>query len=306
MFSCVENRIFIQLHPDGQTYFKFESRGDSLDIYNQDFLHPIQFPGWKKTEKVVGENEEKNYSILTEGIIRDTSILFFPEKGIPLGYEFTRSISKTWFSTEVTFSLKFLGRHVKNEYPKLYEAILSEKSDSLYWLPEALTVLMEKGLNDLSKVSLSHREIIWNQRLVNHLKNSFSRMTTLSDLERIQQNRKAFLTELLKPFNVDETLPGNLAEAMEKHEEILQSTIYLNDDSFIVKVIMPGQTVFTNATDINLDTLIWKFGLDSLLTDSYNLKAESVIYTTERSQKTLISIGILFLILMGILIKKQF
>ena len=40
--SCVENIIFIQVYPDGQTYFKFISTGDSTDINDQDFQHPFK------------------------------------------------------------------------------------------------------------------------------------------------------------------------------------------------------------------------------------------------------------------------
>ena len=51
VFSCVENRIYIHLHPDQQTYFKFESRGDSTDVFDQDFLHPKNIPGWNSLSK---------------------------------------------------------------------------------------------------------------------------------------------------------------------------------------------------------------------------------------------------------------
>ena len=140
---------------------------------------------------------------MTEGIHRDSAILFFPDGEISLGYSFSRSATKTWFSTEYTFLLDIEGRKIKEDYPKFYEAILSENPDSLYWLPEALTVLMEKGLNDLSQDSLSNNQSILNQRLVNHLRNSFARISTLDDLKKIHENRIDFLKELLKPFNID-------------------------------------------------------------------------------------------------------
>jgi hypothetical protein len=140
---------------------------------------------------------------------------------------------------------------------------------------------------------------------VNHLRNSFARVTTLEEFEKIQNNRIAYLTDLLKPFHVDPSLPLNLGITMENHEKILNTSLDLNDDSFEVKIILPGQIVTTNATEILGDTLMWQFGLDSLLSNSFELKAESVIFATDRIQKTLISIGILFLVLMGILIKKR-
>jgi hypothetical protein len=164
---------------------------------------------------------------------------------------------------------------------------------------------MHKGLKDIAHDSLSPNQMIWNQRLVNHLRNSFARVTTLEEFEKIQNNRIAYLTDLLKPFHVDPSLPLNLGITMENHEKILNTSLDLNDDSFEVKIILPGQIVTTNATEILGDTLMWQFGLDSLLSNSFELKAESVIFATDRIQKTLISIGILFLVLMGILIKKR-
>ena len=306
LFSCVENRIFIQIHPDGQSYFKFESHGDSTDVLDNDYLHPSYLNGWSSSVKIIKHDDDNNWVMTTEGMLLDTSILFFHEDTIPLGYTFNRSVSEKWFSIEYIFSLTFSGRRIKENYPKLYEAILFEKPDSLYWLPEALTVLMKKGLDDIYSDSLSQKQNIWNQRLVNHLQNSFAKFTSMDELKNIQKDRELFLTNLFKPFKIDPDLPRNLAFAMEKHEKILKSTLDLNDDSFEIKVIMPGQPIFTNANKVILDTLIWNFGLDSLLSDSYTLSGRSVIYTTDRYQKTLISIGILFLILMAILIKKRY
>ena len=306
LFSCVENRIFIQLHPDGQSYFKFESHGDSTDVLDNDYLHPSYLDGWSSSVKVIKHDDDNDWVMTTEGILLDTSILFFHEDTIPLGYAFNRSVSEKWFSIEYTFSLTFSGRRIKENYPKLYEAILFEKPDSLYWLPEALTVLMKKGLDDIYSDSLSQKQNIWNQRLVNHLQNSFAKFTSMDDLKNIQKDRELFLTDLFKPFKIDPDLPSNLAFAMEKHEKFLNSTLDLNDDSFEIKVIMPGQPIFTNANKVIHDTLIWNFGLDSLISDSYILSGRSIIYTTDRYQKTLISVGILFLILMAILIKRSY
>ncbi|MEC9049977.1 MAG: hypothetical protein VYD66_04190 [Candidatus Neomarinimicrobiota bacterium] len=306
LFSCVENRIFIQIHPDGQSYFKFESHGDSTDVLDNDYLHPSYLQGWSSSVKIIKHNDDNNWVMTTEGILLDTSILFFHEDTIPLGYTFNRSVSEKWFSIEYIFSLTFSGRRIKENYPKLYEAILFEKPDSLYWLPEALTILMKKGLDDIYSDSLSKKQNIWNQRLVNHLQNSFAKFTSMDELKNIQKDRELFLTNLFKPFKIAPDLPSNLAFAMEKHEKILKSTLDLNDDTFEIKVIMSGQPIFTNANKVILDTLIWNFGLDSLLSDSYTLSGRSVIYTTDRYQKTLISIGILFLILMAILIKKRY
>ena len=299
VFSCVENHIHIQLYPNQKTYFKFESRGDSTDVFNQDFLHPKNIPGWNSFSKMVEKGSEKNWYLITEGSLQDTSWVFFHNDRAPLGYSFKKNITKSWIRTKYDLKLIFSGRHIKTEYPGLHEAILSEKMDSLNWLPEALTILMQKGLEDIAQDSLTPEQSLRNKRLVNHMRNSFARMTRIEDLEYIQSNREQFLTDLLKPFNVNKDLPLNLAQHMEKHEQILKASMDLNDDSFLIKLLMPGEIIYTNATSTKKDTLIWNFGLDSLLCDAYSLRARSIVYAIDRIQKTLISVGILLLLLIG-------
>ena len=85
MFSCVENRIYIHLHPDQKTYFKFESRGDSTDVFDQDFLHPKNIPGWNSLSKMVEKHSEKNWFLITEGTLEDTSRVFFIKFKISFG-----------------------------------------------------------------------------------------------------------------------------------------------------------------------------------------------------------------------------
>jgi len=69
--------------------------------------------------------------------------------------------------------------------------------------------------------------------------------------------------------------------------------------------LMPGEMLSTNALSMNQDTLVWKFGLDSLLNDNYILKASSVKYSMKKIQKTSILI-VFFLLIFGIiLVNKQ-
>ena len=92
---------------------------------------------------------------------------------------------------------------------------------------------------------------------------------------------------------------------MEIHEDYLRKSLDLKDDSFEIKLKMPGETVSTNASSINKDTLIWKFGLDSLLDQKLTLKAESFVQSNKKMQKISILV-ICFLLIFGItLFSKQ-
>ena len=92
---------------------------------------------------------------------------------------------------------------------------------------------------------------------------------------------------------------------MKVHEDYLKSSLDLKDDSFVLKLLLPGEVLSTNSMSMDQDTLIWKFGLDSLLNENYLLSSTSVIYSKEKIQKTSILV-VCFLLIFGIvLIGKQ-
>ena len=74
-FSCVENLIFIQIHPGKQTYMKFESMGDSVDIYNNDFIHPYESEQWTSSYKKINDTTD-NWSFITEGSFLESKYVF--------------------------------------------------------------------------------------------------------------------------------------------------------------------------------------------------------------------------------------
>ena len=297
--ACVENIISIRIHPDGQSYFKFHSYGDSLDIFNDDFIHPS---GPMILTYSRGLGEDDNWMHTTEVILNDSAHIFTYDEDPSLGYKYKTSISTSFFKTEYEFRLTFSGRMIKLQYPRLYSAMTSEKLDSLEWATEAFTILMKKGLDDLSSQSLIKNDLIFNDRLVNHIRNSFERIEGREILDRFQNDKATLLSELLRPFKVNASLPIMLAKAMQPHEDRLRKTIDLNDDTFIIKLLMPGQSHHTNANDIRNDTLIWDFGIDSLLHADHNLMAKSVIYDFAPLKK-LIIISIILLLFMFFLIK---
>ena len=303
-FSCVENLILIQIHPDKQTYIKFQSTGDSLDIFDNDFTHPKVSGDWISNYRQINDSDN-NWSHITEGYFKESEYIFTDSGQSHLGYKYKNNIIKSFFSRHYEFHLTFSGTKIKTEFPDLYKAIISKNLDSLKWLPEALTVLMQKSLNDIDSESISPEKRLWNKRLVNHLRNSFAKMSNENTLSIIQNNRIKFLKELLKPFNVNDALTLKLADAMVAHEKVLRSRIDLQDDTFLVKLLMPGQIVSANATNMVDDTLIWNFGIDSLLDDNYVLSASSTLYTIERLEIVLILIGIILFLLVSYGIKRK-
>ena len=71
----------------------------------------------------------------------------------------------------------FNGREVKSEYPNLFFTIMNSQSlDSAGWEPEAFTTLMKEGLEDLREDAIIENDRLYNDRLVNHVKNTFAKV----------------------------------------------------------------------------------------------------------------------------------
>ena len=289
--SCVENEITIQIFPDGQTHLKIVSIGDSTDIMDQDFEHPFYDDNNSSYEIY---KTDSIWKAVTNIVIKDSSFSYKPGNG--LAFNFHLNYSAKSISNIYKFQMNLEGRNIKNEYPLLYNAITSHKLDSLTWLPEALTIIIDKALSDLEKNMISDNIKIERPRLVNHFKNSFSRVSTFEMLEEIQKNRDIYIRNTLKPFKVSQKFSDNLSKAMKVHEDRLKASLGLQDDNFVIKLLLPGEPISGNAMSMDKDTLIWKFGIDSLLNENYDLHAASVITSKDKIQKN--SILVIFALLM--------
>ena len=298
----MENIITIQVYPDGQTYLKIVSLGDSTDIHDNDFIHPLQSQITNNSSFNILKKDSL-WEATTELIYKDSIFNFNPKTS--LGFNFYRLEQKTGLSISYSFKMEFIGRVLKKNYPLLYIALQNNNLDSLEWLPEAMTIIIDNSLIDIKNGNLDIKNKFDKKRLVNHFKNAFARITTFRELEHIQKNRLDFIKNTIKPFKLDEDFATELTKKMAIHENHLKASLGLKDDSFTIKLLMPGEMSGTNAMSINQDTLIWKFGLDSLLNDNYILSANSVVYSKEKIQKTSILI-VCFLLIFGIiLINKQ-
>ena len=303
--GCVENIISISIHPDRNSYFKFHSRGDSLDIFDNDFTHPIKTL-YNRPQRELKEENSNNWFQTTE-VFLDDSVHIFQTAGTPsLGYKYENHALVSFFKKEYDFRMVFDGRRAKSEYPNLFFTMTNSQSlDSAGWAPEAFTTLMKKGLENLREDALIEYDRLYNDRMVNHVKNTFAKVEDEDVMEFIRGNKETVISELLKPFKIDQEFPKMLSDAMEPHEEKLKGTLKLFDDRFTIKLLMPGQPLNTNATEIINDTLIWDFGIDSLLDGDYTLQANSIIYNFLPFQKLILTI-ITLLLFIFLLIRKFF
>ncbi len=299
-FSCVENIITIQILPNGQTFLQIVSTGDSTDIIDNDFIHP-KYNDKNSSYEII--QTDSIWKSVTKIILKDSIFNFKPDHG--LSYNFQIQKSTTPISNIHRFEMNVIGREIKTDYPMLYRAIKSNNLDSLSWLPEALTVIIDKAITDLETNTKFKHYGINRPRLVNHFKNSFSRISTFEKLQDIQNDRKSFIQNTLKPFKLNKNFSDDLSKSMKSHEDRLRASLGLKDDNFVIKLLLPGNPISGNAMSMDEDTLIWEFGLDSLLGTGFNLYADSVITSKDKLQKTTIIIIFFLLIFSIIIIKRQ-
>ena len=167
------------------------------------------------------------------------------------------------------------------------------------------TTLMKKDLEDLREDAIIEDDRLFNEKMVYHIKNTFTKVDDEDVMEFIRGSKETVISELLKPFKIDQEFPKMLSDAMEPHEEKLKGTLKLFDDRFTIKLLMTGQPLNTNATEIVNDTLIWNFGIDSLLDGDYTLQANSIIYNFLPFQKLILTI-ITLLLFTFLMIRKFF
>ncbi|MBL7014190.1 MAG: hypothetical protein ISR83_07195 [Candidatus Marinimicrobia bacterium] len=304
--SCVENIITIRIHPDGRSHIQFMSKGDSTDVFNQDYLHPNS-PKWHSISKsTINKDGDIIWETITDGLVAANSTVAPPSSEFSLNYSINTFMSKNWFSTTYKLKATFPQLLDYNNTPLLSESLLTDKMDSIQWLPEALMDITNSALNQLYMDSLIQFPYP-QDRLSNHFRNAFSHIQSEMLLDELKVDRVLFLSRILAPFkNVDSLFIIELAHAMVPLENKLENTIKLKDDQFKIRLTLPGVLQSTNATSISNDTLKWEFGLNEFLNDAYILEATSTIYSVKGLQKTITLGSIILLIGLGLLYRKKY
>ena len=286
--SCVENIITINVSPNKLTNIIFLSEGDSSDIFNLDYIHPLnKIEKIKYYLKIKHTRTDSTYIKKTDFFLIDSSFILNEKNYNGLTYSYSDSKSDGYFSTIYKAKLIFHGKKIDVDYPKLNEAIIKDNLDSLSWLSEAVAKNIEKSILDISIDSKLDIDFI---RISNHFKNSLSRLKTYEDYLNIKKNRVEFITDILQPFTNDKVFIDQLSQNMIVYEERLKQVIELNDDSFLIKLNMPGRPTNDNSHKYENRSMLWSFGVDSILSDDYIIFGESVVYKIKNIQYLLFAL----------------
>jgi hypothetical protein len=290
--SCVEHLISVRVHPDGNYLVQITTRGDSSDVFDDDFPHPAQSAVWdRRVSREPGENEPV-WVMETRGLVGGTT-RFIPADGdpAPLRHPITVTRKQGYFYTTYRVVQVFRGREVYRKYPRYGRALRDDTSDSTRWLPDVLHYICAQALNDLARDTALALEPRLVERLANHLRNYFARVQTEGLLDEITGPRPLFLDQLWKPFAGQLPLhfPERMAAAMEPYEREFRITHHLRDDRFRVDLFLPGRLLHTNADTVAGDTLRWSFDLQDFLNDDYVLAATSIVYSRKQLQQLVVA-----------------
>ena len=130
---CVENIISISIHPDKKSYFKFHSIGDSLDIFDNNFIHPIKTL-YNRPQKELKEESSNNWFQTTEVFLDDSVHIFQTADTPSLAYKYESHVLVSSFKKEYDFRMVFDGRKAKSEHPNLFFTMIKSQSlDSAGW-----------------------------------------------------------------------------------------------------------------------------------------------------------------------------
>ena len=304
--SCVETLISVKVHPDGRYTMNFITKGDSIDVFNNDFPHPAG-PDWNTHVTKEKRNDDDIWTMSTQGIITQAYIFTSRNDSLTaLQHPIQVTKKDGHFATRYTLRNVFKGRQVYLKYPSFGRSLQESDSDSTRWLDEAFYYICSQGLNDLQNDPSTAIDDGIAERIGNHIHNTLARVSQKKLFDELE-NKQSFIDQMLKPFSKDLPIGYStlLSNATNVYEEELELSSDLRDDQFKYWAILPGVITSTNADTIISDTLKWSFGLQQYINDDYVIEAASVVYSPQRIQTAVLITAGLFLIILFLAYKRR-
>tara|TARA_B100000809_G_scaffold67433_1_gene64382 strand:+ start:2627 stop:3490 length:864 start_codon:yes stop_codon:yes gene_type:complete len=283
---------------------KFVTRGDSTDVFNDDFPHPFGSP-WTTHIATEIKNEETTWIMETSGLLSGP-VAFAAGESSPIQLAHPIDVKRTvgMLGTRYSVIQFFKGREVFRKYPKFGDSLGNTEDDSTKWIGEALYYIGTTAINDLQEDSTTRLENILAERIENYIRGYVDRKN-FTELYSIGDSASLFVDDVLQPFltQLPANYPAAYQDAVDLYSNEMHITGQLQDDQFKFHIFLPGVIISTNADSIAGDTLLWTFGLKDFLNDDYILEAESIVYSKKRIQFAIIVVTLLVLIIAVILIK---
>ena len=302
--SCVEHLVTIRVFPDGRYLMSFVSRGDSTDVFNEDFPHPFGDPWSTKIETEISD-DETTWIMSTSGLLSGPVAFSSTNNSlVEVAHPIDVRSEKSLFGTHYFITQFFKGREVFRKYPKFGNSMSSIDNDTTEWIGEALYYIGSTAISDLQTDSSTKIDNLLAERMENYIRGYVDRKN-FTELYSIEDSSGLFVHDILKPFTNE--LPSKYKLVFQSLVDIYSQEMHitgqLRDDQFKFHIFLPGAILTTNADSISGDTLMWTFGLKEFLNDDYILHAESIVYSKKRIQAAIIILLGLVLIIAFLLIK---
>ncbi|MHC4225668.1 MAG: hypothetical protein ACYSUN_16880, partial [Planctomycetota bacterium] len=201
LFGCVENLINIRIFPDGSATMRYTTKGDSTDVFDMDFPHPTDEQIWATKTSKQFVDETWIWTQSTVGTLIDSSaystINIHPQQ---LTHNLLVKKKTGLLTTSYTLEYQFKGRRVYQKYPRLGKEILNDfQGDSTDWLPEVLSYVSMRAIDDLKDNVNSMQKRHELNRLSNHIVNYFTHTQVKQSFEELAEDRRTLFENILKP-----------------------------------------------------------------------------------------------------------
>ena len=295
-FSCVEHKFIITISPEGKFLVEYSAHGDKMDLQDHDFPMPsghdwIIHSTMEKIEaesydysahKTFKRNEKFPTTFYIGDSIKFSSLLKHP----------TEIKHFNWFFHEnFYFNIKYQGRQADQKYPLISQLLISKDDPPAHWLHEALGYILSETVRQ-TPLEWNIKPIIESE-LKDWIENDLESVNDSILFEELDYYKNLGLDIIMQP--APPILYSTMDSIFKILEDELKITMDLDSDSFLYKLILPGELQTSNADSLSGDTLIWSFDLIDYMNDDFVMAATSSIIHTNRKK-----IGIFFCFTLGI------
>ena len=268
--SCTWNMIQISVFPDGNYSIVYESSGNTLDIENNDFLHPEDTAKWLTTLDKNSNNDIVKKTINVKPV--KGKIAFIDEES--LNYIINVEKKEYFFWDEYSFSSIVYDLEIDKKYPSIVN-FLDIEGDEISWILPAKKYIIKTSLLEYQD-SLTND--IFFEKINNQITTYFDYVEKDSLIDKIDINSSLIIKDALNPMV--NKLPKNffleIQPIIDFHENEFEKNTALMNDYFLFNIELPGKMQRHNGENKE-GILFWEIDFNEIATDNFEMYGKSII-----------------------------
>ena len=269
--SCTWNMIQISVLPDGNYSIVYESSGNTLDIENNDFLHPEDSATWFTTLKKDSNNDIVKKTINVEPI--KGKLVFLDEES--LNYIINVEKNEYFFWDEYYFSSIIYDLEIDKKYPSIVN-FLDVEQDEISWILPAKKYIIKTSLSEYTEGIFI--DDIFIEKVDNQITTYFDYVEKDSLIDKIDINSSLIIKDALNPMITE--LPKHFFDRIQPiidfHESEFEKNTALMNDYFRFNIELPGKMQHHNG-DNEEGILSWEIDFNEIATDNFEMYGKSII-----------------------------